>query len=116
MIVFTALLALLCLYQIRFSFAGKGKALADGGMFNDYMSLESTNAVKGVFILIVFLNHAKSYLDAGGWMMKLHNLLYIGIKNPFLFVPVCLAVTVLLCIPFDFALKKLDVVLFNKKA
>ena len=56
MIVFYILLALLCLWGIRFRKAEE----------TDYLSKEQGNAVKGIFILLVYLAHASvDLLDSG---------------------------------------------------
>ena len=79
MILFVVLLALLCLYQIRFSFTGKGKQTAQNQIFTDYNSLEKTTSIKGIFILIVFLNHAASYLQLSDSFVNTLYFSFIGI-------------------------------------
>ena len=45
-------LGLLCLYGIRFSKEG----------FSDFLSVEKTTCVKGIFVILVFFRHFKSYV------------------------------------------------------
>ncbi|MCC8072560.1 MAG: acyltransferase [Clostridiales bacterium] len=52
-------IGILCLYKIRFSFLEKEKI----GIYSDYMSLEKTTAIKGIFILIVFFSHILGYIE-----------------------------------------------------
>lgn len=42
------------------------KAAPVGSFWEDYMSKEKTNAVKGVFVILVFYNHARQYMNLGG--------------------------------------------------
>lgn len=57
MIITLIFLLFLCLYGIRF-----GKSYA----YNGYISKDRTNAIKGIFILIVFISHIRGYIvDAG---------------------------------------------------
>lgn len=53
MSVYIIALLLLCLFGIKFSFK-------DG--FEDYMSVQKTGSVKGVFVIIVFLSHIRQYI------------------------------------------------------
>lgn len=58
MLIFYLLLALLVLISLRYNKHG----------FNDsYLSFEATNAVKGIFILLVFIKHATPYVINSGW-------------------------------------------------
>lgn len=52
MIIFIIALAIMCVVGIKFSFK-------DG--FADYCSPEKTGAIKGIFVFIVVLSHARSY-------------------------------------------------------
>lgn len=61
MIIFLFILVLLCLYNMRIWLFDKRAAAIDGGIYNDYMSLEKTTSIKGAFIILVFLNHAVKY-------------------------------------------------------
>lgn len=54
--IFFALLVLLCLYKIKLK-------PDESGFRSDYMSVEKTTAIKGIFIVIVFFSHFKSYVD-----------------------------------------------------
>lgn len=60
MIIFVAIIGVLCLYKIQLPIA-KLQGYKNG-FFEDYMSLEKTTSIKGIFILIVFIQHAMSYL------------------------------------------------------
>ena len=53
MSVYIFALLLLCLFGIKFSFK-------DG--FEDYMSVQKTGAIKGIFVIIVFFQHARQYV------------------------------------------------------
>lgn len=53
MVVFVAMLAVLCLWGIKIS--GKNG-------FEDYMSPQKTGAIKGIFVIFVFLSHTMQYL------------------------------------------------------
>lgn len=50
------LVILLCLYKIKWK-----PSLNENIFFEDYMSKEKTNSIKGIFVLLVFLSHAKGY-------------------------------------------------------
>lgn len=59
MLIFYFLLAILVLADLKYSKRG----------YNDeYLSFEMTNAVKGVFILLVFIKHATPYVVNAGWV------------------------------------------------
>lgn len=62
MIVFVFAIALLCLYKIDFVYSKKSKALNPSGIYSDYLSIEKTNSIKGIFIPLIVLSHAGSYL------------------------------------------------------
>ena len=53
---FFGLFVLLCLYKVQLKPKNGGKYMTD------YMSLEKTMSIKGIFIMIVFFNHFNSYL------------------------------------------------------
>ena len=53
MSVYIIALLLLCLFGIKFSFK-------DG--FEDYMSVQKTGSIKGIFVIIVFLSHIRQYV------------------------------------------------------
>lgn len=56
MIVFLAIFLVVCLYGVRVK-------PADGQPYmTDYMSVEKTMAIKGIFIIVVFFQHFNSYL------------------------------------------------------
>lgn len=56
MIFYFLLFAVLCLYKIKLK-------PDESGFMADYMSVEKTTAIKGIFIIIVFFSHFKSYID-----------------------------------------------------
>lgn len=57
MIVFIAIFIVVCLYGVKVK-------PADGQPYmTDYMSVEKTAAIKGIFILIVFFSHFNSYVE-----------------------------------------------------
>lgn len=57
MIVFIAIFLVVCLYGVKVK-------PADGQPYmTDYMSVEKTAAIKGIFILIVFFSHFNSYVE-----------------------------------------------------
>lgn len=57
MIVFIAVLAVICVWGIQLKPAGGQEYITD------YMSVDKTMAIKGIFILIVFVSHFNSYAD-----------------------------------------------------
>ena len=73
MIVFVILMVALVLFHIKFS--GKDAC------FGDFLDRSQTNAIKGVFILFVFLRHVLQYVQKSGyefdapgdWTMKEFN-------------------------------------------
>lgn len=56
MLAFVALFTVLCLSGMKIT-------LKNGNYFEDYMSVQKTTAIKGIFILIVFFSHFNSYVD-----------------------------------------------------
>ncbi len=50
MIIFIGLLALICLYKLKFS-----------SFHNDYMGKDQTGAIKGIFAVIIFCSHIRGY-------------------------------------------------------
>ncbi len=56
MVIYVAAFALLCLFGVKFNFK-------KGSFYEDYMSVQKTTAIKGIFILIVFFSHFNSYAD-----------------------------------------------------
>lgn len=62
MIICVAIVGLICLYQIQFAFSKKNKAALPDGIYNDYLSIEKTNSIKGIFVLLIVFSHAASYL------------------------------------------------------
>lgn len=63
MVIFVFAIAILCLYKIDFIYSKKSRALHPTGIYSDYLSIEKTNSIKGIFVLLIVLSHAKSYLS-----------------------------------------------------
>ena len=61
MIIFVLLIGFLCLYKIKLPLSNVEGC--NNGLFYDYMQLKKTTSIKGVFILVVFIQHTMSYLD-----------------------------------------------------
>ena len=84
MIVYFVLFVLLCLYKIKI----KPDAT---GFQSDYMSVEKTTAIKGIFIIVVFFSHFKNYIDIdNAWIadVKFYDFLALisqRMVTPFLF-------------------------------
>lgn len=57
MIIFIAIFVFICLWQIQLRPARNDNYIAD------YMSIDKTMAIKGIFILLVFFSHFNSYVD-----------------------------------------------------
>lgn len=62
MIIYIILLGLLCLWGISVPLIPSRRPADGAPFYTDYLSVEKTNAIKGVFIIIVVFNHALSYL------------------------------------------------------
>lgn len=43
----------------------------------DYLSVESTNVIKGIFVILILFSHGKSYIDIGG----LYDDPYVALQN-----------------------------------
>lgn len=91
MIIFVAVIALICLYNLKLPLKKNSTVGYEKGIFNDYMSLEKTTSIKGIFILIVFISHSLSYLtmsssilDTSGKLI-VSQLLGQAMVAPFLF-------------------------------
>lgn len=56
------------------------KAAKPGEFFDSYMSRESTNAVNGIFVLLIFISHAAGYIQADGILDNA----YLTFKNTML--------------------------------
>ncbi len=65
MVVFLLLIGALCLYKLKLPIAKSIGSGYENGIFSDYMSIEKTASIKGIFILIVFLSHAVGYFTIG---------------------------------------------------
>lgn len=61
MIVFCLLLVALCLYKIKF-IKTTATSNSQESLDFDYLSVDRTNSIKGVFILIVFMSHFHDYV------------------------------------------------------
>ena len=59
MIVFVVLIVALTLFRVKFS--------RKGTFFVDFLDKNQTNAIKGVFILFVFLRHVLQYVQKSGY-------------------------------------------------
>ena len=59
MIIFYILLGLLVISRIR---------LQVNNFYTDYLSFDTTNAIKGIFIALVFINHAIPYIYNAGYV------------------------------------------------
>lgn len=58
MIIFYILLVILVISRIKYDSLG---------FYADYMSFDTTNSVKGIFIILVFIKHATPYVINAGW-------------------------------------------------
>ncbi len=61
MIIFYILLAVLVVSRLRF---------IAKGFHTDYLSFDTTNAIKGIFILLVFIKHATPYIFNSGYIYE----------------------------------------------
>lgn len=59
MVITYVLIALICLYKIRLSFFEKPKLV----IYDDYISLEKSTSIKGIFILVVLFSHIYPQLN-----------------------------------------------------
>lgn len=57
MIVFVLLFIFVCLYKVKMAPNGLK------GYHNDYLSIEKTNSIKGIFTLVVFFSHFSGYIE-----------------------------------------------------
>lgn len=57
MIVFVLMFACVCLYKVKIAPQGLK------GYHDDYLSIEKTNSIKGIFTLVVFFSHFNSYIE-----------------------------------------------------
>lgn len=55
-------IVVLCLYKLQFAFMGKNKLTGDSKIYPDYISLDKTASIKGIFILLILLRHGLQYL------------------------------------------------------
>lgn len=62
MIIFVLIVGLICLYKMQFAFSKKNKPLLQGGIYNDYLSIDKTNSIKGIFVPLIVLSHALGYI------------------------------------------------------
>lgn len=58
MTIFLLLIIIISLWQIKFP-----KPVLSG-INNNYLEISRTNSIKGIFILLVFLSHARNYISA----------------------------------------------------
>lgn len=61
MLIFLLVFAAVCLWQVKIEF--KLKPAGGDNYITDYMSIDKTMAIKGIFIIIVFFSHFNSYVD-----------------------------------------------------
>ena len=62
MIIFVLAVALLCLYKIDFVYSRKSKILNPTEIYSDYLSIDKTNSIKGIFVILIVLSHSQGYL------------------------------------------------------
>lgn len=55
MLIVLIVLLLICIYNIKFCYGN--------GYFDDYMSIEKTTSINGIFVIMVFLRHFSSYVQ-----------------------------------------------------
>ena len=65
--------ALLC-------FAGC-KIKTEGEYFDDYISLDKTNAIKGIFLICVFFRHFAQYVELSGPYNTFFTAFNLGLKQ-----------------------------------
>ena len=53
---------ILCLFNIKFSQQKNGGA-PNGLLYTDYLSVDKTNSIKGLFIILVFFSHISGYMQ-----------------------------------------------------
>lgn len=53
---------ILCLYKIKFA-SQKNSGALNGFFCTDYLSVDKTNSIKGLFIILVFFSHISGYLS-----------------------------------------------------
>lgn len=70
MLVLLLLFVLICLWQVKLAPADNSHYMAD------YMSIEKTMAIKGIFILIVFFSHFNTYVDFTSSLDITYNMYY----------------------------------------
>lgn len=58
MLFFYIILALLVLLSVKYN---------RGGFVDNYLSMDTTNMIKGIFIILVFIKHATPYVINAGW-------------------------------------------------
>lgn len=65
MIIFYLLIALLVVSKLKYS---------RHGFYDDYLSIDTTNAVKGIFITLVFIKHVTPYIINSGYVFDDTNI------------------------------------------
>lgn len=65
MIIFYLLIALLVVSKLKYS---------RHGFYDDYLSFDTTNAVKGIFITLVFIKHVTPYIINSGYVFDDTNI------------------------------------------
>ena len=81
MIIFVVLLFLICLYKI--------KPLCNKNFYTDYISIEQTRSINGIFIILILLSHTFARVSSQGFLDDLYNPMrtWLGqfVVVPFLF-------------------------------
>ncbi len=82
MVITFFILFLLCLYNIKFSLADNIR-LTDNNIVTtpprtNYLSIDRTNSIKGIFILLIFISHAQKYIELNDSIM---NTLYYKLNG-----------------------------------
>ena len=63
-----------CIYNSKFS--------GINNYFEDYLSLEKTTSIKGIFILLVFFSHFGSYVEFN----SIFDLHYVKLRSYYVFI------------------------------
>ena len=58
MILYYLILTIIVLLRVR---------IRTKGYYEDYLSFDTTNSIKGIFILLVFIKHTTPYVTNGGY-------------------------------------------------
>ena len=73
------ILAIICLYKIKFSFVQNKKFANLNNYYSDYMSLEKTTSIKGIFTFTIIISHVVNILflqlDSSSFLNSLYTLI-----------------------------------------